>query len=280
MKKIILMAALLSTALWGHAQHKTLTQHEDSLLRTHYEEITKQTKIIADEIWYNKVIGFKMDGNSEDAKQLYYAIYECEMHKQLCNLTLGENLQERIKRKKIIDQQYEDKICRLMAPYWNMGLPNLYIAILNRKGLKLSETQYNDIVTHMIRLKSKAENTRESLWGDELQVLQEVLSGDQLDTYFRAKNARIATRDSRIFWERLKDEGMANDLDSTAAVSRIFVHRLKIMQASDIYWNNETKKREAWNAIDRYAPMEMRRVYSVDRKNRAKKQGYKGSFNW
>ena len=73
---------------------------------------------------------------------------------------------------------------------------------------------------------------------------------------------------------------MANDLDSTAAVSRIFVHRLKILQASDIYWNNEAKKREAWNAIDRYAPLEMRRVYSVDRKNRAKKQGYKGSFNW
>ncbi len=100
MKKFFLMAALLSTALWGHAQHKTLTQHEDSLLRTHYEEITKQTKNVADEIWYNKVIGFKMDGNSEDAKQLYYAIYEREMRKQLCNLISGENLQERIKRKK------------------------------------------------------------------------------------------------------------------------------------------------------------------------------------
>lgn len=280
MKKVILMAALMSTAVWGYAQHKTFSQQEDSLLRVHNEDLTEQTKLVADEIWYDKVKGLKMDGNSEDAKQLYYLIHEREMHKQLCNISLKENLQERVLRKKTIDRQYEDTICRVMAPYWNMGLPNLYLAILNKKRLNLSEMQYNDIVTHMIRLKPKAEKTRETLWGDELQVLQEILNGDQLDSYFRAKNARIATRDSKIFWEKLKDEGMANDLDSTAAVSRIFVHRLKIMQASDIYWNNETKKREAWNAIDRYAPLEMRRVYSVDRKNRAKKQGYKGSFNW
>lgn len=280
MKKVFLMAVLLGTAGWGYAQHKNLNQQEDSLLRVHKERLATQTKLVADEIWYGKVTGFKMDKDSEDAKRLYHLIHEREMLKQLCDISSKKDVQERILKKKAIDQQYEDTICRVMAPYWNMGLPNLYTAILNRKGLKLSEMQFHNLVTHMIRLKPKAENTRENMWGDELQALQEILNGDQLDYYFRAKNARIATRDSKIFWERLKDEGMANDLDSTAAVSRIFVHRLKILQASDIYWNNEAKKREAWNAIDRYAPLEMRRVYSVDRKNRAKKQGYKGSFNW
>ena len=274
------MAVLLGTAGWGYAQHKTLNQQEDSLLRVNKEKLATQAKLVADEIWYGKVTGFKMDKDSEDAKRLYRLIHEREMLKQLCDISSKKDVQERILKKKAIDQQYEDTICRVMAPYWNMGLPNLYTAILNRKGLKLSEMQFHNLVTHMIRLKPKAENTRENMWGDELQALQEILNGDQLDYYFRAKNARIATRDSKIFWERLKDEGMANDLDSTAAVSRIFVHRLKILQASDIYWNNEAKKREAWNAIDRYAPLEMRRVYSVDRKNRAKKQGYKGSFNW
>lgn len=280
MKKVFLMAVLLGTAGWGYAQHKTLNQQEDSLLRVNKEKLATQAKLVADEIWYGKVTGFKMDKDSEDAKRLYRLIHEREMLKQLCDISSKKDVQERILKKKAIDQQYEDTICRVMAPYWNMGLPNLYTAILNRKGLKLSEMQFHNLVTHMIRLKPKAENTRENMWGDELQALQEILNGDQLDYYFRAKNARIATRDSKIFWERLKDEGMANDLDSTAAVSRIFVHRLKILQASDIYWNNEAKKREAWNAIDRYAPLEMRRVYSVDRKNRAKKQGYKGSFNW
>ena len=274
------MAVLLGTAGLGHAQYKKLNSQEKNLLRIYNKDLKKSTQLIAEELWYEKVTSFSINSESEDAIKLFDLIYERELRKQMTHFYLSDNLKERFQDKRNIDQEYEDTICRIMAPYWNMGLPNLYKAVQYRKGLNLSNEQYNTIVTNMIRLKPKAEKTKGDMWGDELTVLQEVLDGDQLDTYFRAKNARIATRDSKIFWERLKDEGMANDLDSTSAVSRIFIHRLKIMQASDLYWNDENKKREAWNAIDRYAPLEMRRVYSVDRKNRAKKQGYKGSFNW
>lgn len=280
MKKGFLMAAFIGLAVLANAQYKGYTSQEKALLQTHNEELTKSTTLIAEELWYKNISGFKMDADAEDSKQLYNLIYERELRKQMCNIYLEQNYKERQMKKQSIDREYEDTICRIMAPYWNMGLPNLYTAILNRRGLELTNAQYNNLVTNMIRLKPLAEKSYNSLWGEELKVLQEVLDGDQIDKYFRAKNARIATRDSRIFWQRLKDAGMANDLDSAAAVAKIFIHRLKIMQASDTYWNNEAKKREAWKAIDYYAPLEVRRIYSVDRKNYAKKQGYKGSFNW
>ncbi|MBQ8361391.1 MAG: hypothetical protein IJX44_05510 [Bacteroidaceae bacterium] len=280
MKKVFLMATFLGVAVLGNAQYKEFNPQEKNLLRIHNEELTKSTALIAEELWYKNVKSFNMNAEAEDSKRLYQLIYERELRKQMCNIYLKDNLNYRYEKKSSIDQEYEDTICRVMAPYWNMGLPNLYTAILNRKGLGLTDTQYNDIVTNMIRLKPVAERSYNSLWGEELKALQETLDNEQIDIYFRAKNARIATRDTKIFWQRLKDAGMTNDLDSTVAVAKIFVHRLKIMQAADLYWNNEAKKREAWKAIDYYAPLEMRRVYSIDRKNYAKKQGYKGSFNW
>lgn len=274
------MVVLLSTALMGNAQYKELNPQEKDLLRIHEKELRKNAQLITEELWLEKVTSYGIEPNSEDATKLFELIYERELRKQMRNIYLSENLEQRYKDKRNIDQEYEDSICRVMAPYWNMGLPNLYKAILYREGINLTDSQYRDIVTNMIRLKTKAERMSGNMWGDELEVLKEVLTGDQLDTYFRAKNARIATRDSRLAWQRLKDAGMTNDLDSAKTVARIFIHKLKILQATDLYWNDENKKREAWTAIDYYAPMEMRRVYSINRKNRAKKQGYKGSFNW
>lgn len=280
MRKVILMVVLLSTTLMGNAQYREWNPQEKNLLRIHEKELKRYTQLITEELWHEKVTSYGIEPNSEDATKLFDLIYERELRKQMRNIYLSENLEERYKDKRNIDQEYEDAICRVMAPYWNMGLPNLYKAILYREGINLTDTQYENIVTNMIRLKSKAERMYGNMWGDELKVLKEVLTGEQLDTYFRAKNARIATRDSQLAWQRLKDAGMTNDLDSATAVARIFIHKLKILQATDLYWNDENKKREAWTAIDYYAPMEMRRVYSINRKNRAKKQGYKGSFNW
>ena len=280
-KKILLFATLLGLAGYGHAQLKELDSQEKELLQTYESELKQSTQMAFEDKFVGYMLRYGLDWEGKEANQLNQILYQQELRKQMCDYYIPQDPLKRFQKKRSIEGEYEEAIYKILALHDNMGLPNLFLAIYNKEPLKLSESQFEAIQSKMLQMRRQVKNNPgKYYWGDELITLEETLNGEQLDHYFRIKNAGKATRFSKVIWQRLKEAGMTNDLDSTSSFARIYVHQVKILQATDMYWNDETKKREAWAAIDKYAPVEIRRTYSISRKNIAKKQGYKGSFNW
>jgi hypothetical protein len=215
----------------------------------------------------------------DDLKQI---VEMQEMRKIICDYLQPTDHNQRFWMKKAVENDYRNAFDRIILLSGNdISSPSMPVLFKNSEVLQLTGEQMETLVEKAISYKEilKA-NSRQDMWRSELELLQSTLTDDQLERFLNLKNIRIATRDAQNHWNRMKEYGLTNDLDSTQAVTQMFVHLLKIQNATDIYAYNDAKKREAWAAIDQYAPLAMRRSYSVSRKNIEKKQGYRGSFNW
>jgi len=224
-----------------------------------------------------------MLSKKELADKLKTIVEKMGARKLVFDFLYPEDHEKRYTEKAKIEDEYSDSIDRILILSGNdISSPNMPIVFKNM-------TDYSIITPEQVEIfldaaigfkKDLANNPRRDMWQKELELFKSTLNDEQLERFFTIKNARIAMRDAQNYWERLKEAGLTSDLDSAKAVNQVYIHKLKIMEATDLYTYDDAQKREAWAAIDQYAPTPVRRVYAINRKNAAKKQGYRGSFTW
>ncbi len=279
-RKMWALAAALCATLSLSAQTGYLTDEEAAVWRENSEQMDSQINIqVQDKL---REIRSKYVVTEEMLISFNEIVYEQEVRKLIYNYMYPEDHIARFQKKIQIESQYKNAIDRILFLSGNdMASPKLHLAIRYANHLSISPEQKELLTDKALDLKKGLDkDPRKDVWKQELQALQDILTEEQFDRYFTYKNAGKITRDTRDAWTRLKDAGLTTDLDSTKSYAQIYMHKLKIQKATDIYTYDENARKEAWAAIDLYAPLPIKRLYSINRKNQAKKQGYRGSFTW
>jgi hypothetical protein len=280
MKLKLIFFFLWCFSLFVKAQNDALSLYEDSIYQKHKVEIdlrisiAKEDKIREYAVRYNLYPVYIEElkvilENQEKAKIIYDYFYP-------------SNHQKRFLEKQKIENAYKNAIDRILLLSGNdISSPNLPIVFSYKEALKFTDEQEKALIELALKHKKMLEkNPRRDLWQEELEALENTLTEYQFEWFFIYKNSAKILRKTADDWRRLKEAGLTADLDSATACNQIYQHKMRIQKATDIYTYDDAKKREAWAAIDFQAPLAVKRLYSINRKNSAKKQGYRGSFIW
>jgi len=280
MKKIFLIFYLLYSAICANAQLVYLSEKEKAGYQQHKDEVDARIEIVKQDKFLEYATRYALKKIYVD--ELKTIICAQEMRKLIYDYQFPDDHNRRFSEKAKIDKEYCDAIDRILLLSGNdISSPGFYIVLHFGDGLNLTTEQVEEFAKEALAAKKVLEkNPRRDMWRKELEVLEKLLDEKQLDYFFVLKNGNKMRRETIDAWSRLKDAGLTNDLDSITACQQIYLHKVKIQKATDIYAYDDTKKREAWSAIDMSAPLPIKRIYSINRKNSAKKQGFRGSFTW
>jgi hypothetical protein len=280
MKKILLIFCSLFVALSAYTQIDYLSELEKVVYQQHKEEIDSRFEIAKQDKYLEYATHYTLKKVYVD--ELKILIGAQEIRKLVYDYIYPDDHVKRYSEKTKVEKDYCDAIDRILLLSGNdISSPNFYIVLHYSDGLNLTPEQIEEFTKESLAVKKVLDKSpRRDMWRNELEVLQKLLDEKQLDYFFVLKNGNKMKRETVFTWSLLKDAGLTNDLDSATACQQIYLHKLKIQKATDINAYDDTKKREAWSAIDMSAPVPVKRIYSINRKNLAKKQGYKGSFIW
>ena len=281
MRKLLLTFCMMCALSGAAAQNDYLDEKERSVYLQRKDEFDARFEIVRQDKYLELASRYVV--KDEYAKELRTIIETQEARKLVVDFLFPEDHKRRYDEKAKIEREYSDGIDRILLLSGNdISSPNMPIVFKNMIDYYIiTPKQVEIFVNAAIGFKKDlAKNPRRDMWKKELELLQNTLDEEQLDRFFTIKNARIALRDAQTYWARLKEAGLTGDLDSVKAVNQVYMHKLKIMKATDLYTYDDAQKREAWAAIDQYAPLPVKRVYAINRKNTAKRQGYRGSFTW
>jgi len=281
MRKLLMTFCMMCAIFGAVAQINYLNEEERSVYLHHKKEFDARFEIARQDKYLDLTTCYVV--KDEYANKLRTIIETQEARKLVFDFLFPEDQKRRYYEKAKIEKEYSDSIDRILLLSGNdISSPNMPIVFNNMIDYSIITPEQVEIfLAAAIGFKKDlVKNPRRDMWKKELELLQNTLNDEQLERFFTIKNARIAMRDAQNYWERLKEAGLTSDLDSVKAVNQVYIHKLKIMEATDIYTYDDAQKREAWAAIDQYAPTPVKRVYAINRKNTAKKQGYRGSFTW
>ena len=280
MKRKFFTLWLLCAATVSFAQTDFLNETENACYLQHKDAIDAQTTIAMEDAFRDMATTYAIKLTYET--DLRHILEMREMRKVICDYLQPTDHNQRFWMKRAIENYYKNALDKMVLLSGNdVSSPSMAIIFNNRDYLELTQAQTDTILASGVKFwNALKKEPRKDLWKQELTLLQNTLNDQQLDKFFTLKNSRIALRDAKTRWEALKTNDLTSDLDSAQAVTQMYSHLLKKMKAADIYAYDSAKKSEAWAAIEQYAPLPMLRYYTVDRKAKAKKQGYRGSFNW
>ena len=256
-----------------------LTPLETAVYNQHETEINYFTKIIAGE----KIteLDFKYSIDSAYLATIKELIIKRELRKSIFNYIYPDNDASRYQAKLKINQEFDGLITKeLLNAGEKASTYNYSLVLTRRKTLKLSQEQFDTIVNKAVEVNKLLENNPKfDVWGHELNTFKNILTNEQLDKFFIIKNQSKINYQANISWEKLKKNGLDFDLDSAKVKGELIQYHAAILKATDLYYNNDSLKREAWRGIDSFAPIAIARI-KAQSKSQSVKKSYAGSFSW
>ena len=280
MKKKIIAFWLLCAATSVWAQTNFMTETETNCYLQHKDEIDTRSEMASEDKFRELTTTYSIKLTYE--AELRNICNILEMRKVICDYLHPKDHKKRFWIKKEIEDNYRSSIDRIVILSGNdVSSPSMTVLFKFSDYIKLTTNQVDTLVeTAIFHKQILKTEPRKNMWKEELTMLQSILTEEQLDRFFNQKNSRLALRSAVTHWNRLQENGLTNDLDSVKSVNQMYVHILKKQKAADIYFNDDSQKRKAWAEIDQSAPLAMNRSYEIARRSVAKKQLYRGTFNW
>lgn len=194
-----------------------------------------------------------------------------ESLKAKCDSLFPDNLRERMKRKVRIEQIYRDSVNTVIIPSLTNKVSgeNLSKALYWQEALNLTPVQYSSMMEKALELARQLHaNPHVDVWEDDIKTILSTLDEKQQRRYFHFKNALAVTQDMNKAWKRVVDAGLAEQLDSVAAMNQAFDYYHELYRIKDIYRNHGQARRKAVAELDKHKPQMLKMLDALDKQKR------------
>lgn len=279
--KLLLRVCLLcSLSISVMAQSpQSLSPQELEVYNMHKIEIDAYVKISTDdkleEMYSKYIVPFKYQVAIKDL------VEKQALRVSICYYMFSENTTMLNKTNRAIHKEYDPSITRnLLLAGANVTTENYSLAIRIKEKLSLNDTQIDSIVNKSIEInRLLVQQPHMDVWAHELKTFNKVFSSTQMDLFLNYKNDRIIKRDIKNAWNLLRDNNMTTDLDSVKVANELYTHYFRERKAADLYYKNDSLKKEVLKAINENNPLSIERLNAI-KKGKQTQQSYKGNYIW
>ena len=246
-----------------------LTKVEGQVYRAHADDILPQVFNRCDELSMEIHLRY-VCSPSKDEKLGQYLLQR-ELRKACYDYILPDSIKRRVMIKMRIDAQYQDSIDMLLIPeYYNrISGDNISYALHAKRAVRMDSTQYDYLMGKALDMAHRLrKNPRLDVWKEEMDILKKSLSKEQLDRFFRDKNARSVTKEMHDGWKRLVDAGLAEQLDSVNDMARAYYYFQERQKIRDLYKYNGTAQRKYLAELNKTMPLMIMMLDGLDKKAR------------
>ncbi len=271
-KRMILLCLALIAAYVAKAQSVLRPESEQAIKQEKLEAINEQAKIASSEDFANLCISYKV--MKKFSPRLKEILSEREQRKACYNYIYSNAPYKRARAKMEIDSLYQDSIDIRLIPY-NKNISGEYmsIALFEEKTLRLDSAQYNAIKRCALDLAHRLrKNPKLDTWPEERQVITTSLSPKQVEKLLVRKNGKKIAEDFHKAWNRLKEAGLTQQLDSVSDGALAVVYLEKSYVIKDLYQRDKRARRAAMTQLDKRKPIIMRLLDGLNKKEALEKK--------
>lgn len=246
-----------------------LTKPEGRVYQAHADEILPRVNYRHDELMLETHARY-VCSPSKDEKLGQY-LFQRELKKACYDYIWQDSVRLRVLAKMRIDTQYQDSIDMLLIPeYYNrISGDNISYALHAKRAVRMDSTQYDYLMGKALDMAHRLRrNPRMNVWNEEMEILTKTLTKEQLDRFFRDKNARSVTKEMQAGWKRLTDAGLAEQLDSVNDMARAYFYFHERQKIKDLYKYNGTAQRKHLAELNKSMPTMVRMLDGLDKKAR------------
>lgn len=246
-----------------------LTKPEGRVYQAHADEILPRVNYRHDELMLETHARY-VCSPSKDEKLGQY-LFQREIRKACYDYIWPDSVRLRSLAKMRVDTQYQDSIDMLLIPeYYNrISGDNISYALHAKRAVRMDSTQYDYLMGKALDMAHRLRrNPRLNVWNEEMEILTKTLTKEQLDRFFRDKNARSVTKEMQTGWKRLTDAGFAEQLDSVNDMARAYFYFHERQKIKDLYKYNGTAQRKHLAELNKSMPTMVRMLDGLDKKAR------------
>lgn len=270
-KRILLsiMLALMYSMASAQTSLRQLDVEPDTLYK-HIRDIIKIAYPMEEEYRAEYCMKFKVP--KKKINKLSYYIKERERRKACYNYIYKDSIFKRVRCKLEIDSIYRDSINTLLIPVYGNKISgeNISHALVISSMLRLDDAQYQYLMDKAVDMARRIYiNPRINVWNDEMNILRNVLTPEQLTTYFFDKNAKSVTKEMDEGWQKIVEEGLSAQLDSAKEMHQAFIYYQKRQKIKDIFRYYGTSQKKYLAELDKNRPLLVKMIDAIDQKRRA-----------
>lgn len=155
-------------------------------------------------------------------------------------------------------------------------------AVRNREKLKLDKTQIDSLIYQSkLMTEKKAENESLDLKSYERKILPTILTDEQYTQLLIDLNKKTANAWAKGSWQKMKERGIDQGLDSTKVHNELFNYNLAKLVKKERFGKDVPKTSESMRKMNTTLPESLRRLQSDEARNTSKKpEETKTKFAW
>lgn len=208
-------------------------------------------------------------------KKLKYYVRQREL-KLICqDFLLADSLVQRVENKINIEQCYTDSINMLLIPIEGNHISgeNVSYALRCKDFLELDSVQYNYLMNAAVDMARRIRvDYRTNVWNEEMEILRSTLDKHQLQSFFRNKNAKKVTTEFNGIIEKLKDAGLAEEIDSVKDIPDAVNYLFNKQMVKDLYRNYGTSQKKYLSELEKNKPKILNLLDGLSKKEKYKKE--------
>lgn len=273
--RILLCGVLIVAAGALHAQ-ETNTER-DTVLKQNWPAIVSYARIAAADAREEMLLKYRMPGRKDST--IRALLLARETKKAALRYLYPRDLWKRAGERHRIDSLYRDSLNEILIPL-NRGISGDYITYalklahpLTYTALKYTDEQYRTLMDGALEMARRLySNPRLDTGNDEIELIRKTMTPKQLDMYFAQKNARIATKLTEQAWKRLKESGLAEELDSSRHWMQGYVYYKKRQRILDLYRADKKVMDSHLRDLNNSKPQMIRLLDGLNRKASIRKE--------
>ncbi len=194
-----------------------------------------------------------------------------EFHKICLEYTMPDSLKERVRWKIRLDEHYQDSIDRVLIPEHvnKVSGDNISLALHLDKQLRLDSAQYEYMLTKALDMTRRIRRNRTlNVWSEEMDILRQTLSKEQLNTFFNNKNAIKVTRDAKQAWQRICEAGLEAEVDSVREMNYVISYYNEWHKIDDLYRSHSSSRKKYLAELAKKMPPMLRMLDALDKKKK------------
>ena len=176
---------------------------------------------------------------------------------------------EKVMHKYEIQRAYKDSIYPMLIPFNAISGENISFALLIAEKEHYDNAQKEYLMNKALDMAHRLEEEPElNLWEEEMDILKNTLTKEQLRRLFSIKHVKAAQKTVDAIWSKLSSEQLTTTLDSVKEWNRAYQYINEKMYINALYRHHTTERRSHLNELRRSRPMLIKMSDAYDRRGR------------
>lgn len=224
-----------------------------------------------------KAIGLRLAYNVpvDKMKPLSSLVRNREMRKYCYNSIYASSVMKRVRCKLEIDSLYSDSINAVLIPVQDSRISgeNISFALQSSKPLKLDKAQYDYMMDRALDMARRIKKNRTlNVWNEEMNILRNTLSSNQLTYYFVLKNLDKVTEEINTGWKKIVAAGLSEQVDSAKEFPLAFKYYQEYHRIKDLYRYYGTSQKKHIMELEKHKPPMVQMLVALEREEKEKEQ--------